>query len=245
MSGPVQALLWGLLGGMALVMGAAAGYWTRISRRWVAMVMAFGSGVLISALSLELMEEAFARGGWWPSALGFLGGAAMYSAANALLARHGARHRKRSGDQQQGGSGLSIAIGSALDGVPESIAIGVSLLGGSEVSVVTVAAVFLSNLPEGLSSSAGMKNAGRSAAYVFGLWSGIALLCGFSAWIGFVLFDGLPPEAIAITNATAAGAILAMLSDTMIPEAFESAHDYTGLVTVSGFLLAFSLSKLG
>lgn len=107
------------------------------------------------------------------------------------------------------------------------------------------AAIFLSNLPEGLSSAAGMKRAGRGAGYVFGVWGGIALASGLAAIAGFVLFDGSSANAVAATTAVAAGAILAMLVDTMIPEAFEQAHDFAGLITVAGFLAAFALSKLG
>jgi zinc transporter, ZIP family len=132
-----------------------------------------------------------------------------------------------------------------LDGIPESVVIGVSLLGGAAVSLVTVAAVFLSNVPEGLSSAAGMRKAGRSAAYIFGVWGGIAVASGIAALIGNIALAGVNPEVIAAVTAIAEGAILAMLVDTMIPEAFEATHDYAGLITVTGFLLAFILSKLG
>ncbi|MDB5792716.1 MAG: family zinc transporter [Massilia sp.] len=119
------------------------------------------------------------------------------------------------------------------------------MLGGGKVSLVAVWAIFLSNLPEGLSSAAGMKKAGRGARYVFGIWGAIALASGAAALAGYTLFEGASPNMIAATTAVAAGAILAMLADTMIPEAFEEAHDFAGLVTVVGFLSAFSLSKMG
>ena len=120
-----------------------------------------------------------------------------------------------------------------------------SLLGGGGVSLVAVAAVFLSNVPEGLSSAAGMRRAGRSAGYVFGVWGGIALASGVASLVGNVVLAGAEAELIAAVTGVAAGAILAMLADTMIPEAFETAHDYAGLITVAGFLAAFALSKLG
>ena len=245
----LQAGLWGLLAGGALVIGAAIGYFARVPQRLIAAIMAFGSGVLISALSFELMDEAYQRGGFGATAFGFVSGAAIYTAANWLLARRGAKHRKRSGDlqpseHQNSGSGAAIAIGALLDGIPESIVIGLSLLSGGVVSFVAVAAIFLSNIPEGLSSAAGMKKAGRSAAYVFSVWSGIALASGIAALIGFTVFEGFSPVVIAATTAIAAGAILAMLVDTMIPEAFEGTHNLAGLVTVLGFLAAFALSKL-
>lgn len=247
--GWLQAGLWGLLAGSALLLGAAIGYWVRLSPRIIASVMAFGSGVLISALTFELMESAYAQGGFSATALGFVGGAAVYTGANWLLARRGAKHRKRSNDQQpshaeDSGSGASIALGALIDGVPESIVIGIGLLGGGAVSIVTVAAIFLSNIPEALSSSAGMKRAGRSLRYIFGVWGGIALVSGVAAVVGYSLFGGASGVVIGATTAVAAGAILAMLADTMIPEAFAEAHDFAGMITVLGFLAAFMLDKL-
>lgn len=119
------------------------------------------------------------------------------------------------------------------------------MLASGAVSWVAVVAIFLSNVPEGRSSAAGMKRAGRSAGYVFGLWSGIALVSGLASLAGYALFSGFSQDVTAAAQAVAAGAILAMVADTMIPEAFEVAHDYAGLITVAGFLAAFTLSKLG
>ncbi|MBE9182701.1 ZIP family zinc transporter [Oculatella sp. LEGE 06141] len=246
----LQAGFWGLLAGSALLLGAAIGYYAKIPQRLIAAVMAFGSGVLISALAFELMDEAYNQGGFDSTAIGFVSGAIIYTLANWYLARQGARHRKRSGNRQpsesdNSGSGLAIAVGALLDGIPESIAIGISMIEGGAVSWVTVAAVFLSNVPEGLSSAAGMKQARRSLRYIFGIWGGIAILSGVAALVGYSLFSHFSTEVTAATIAIAAGAILAMLSDTMMPEAFEQAHDFAGLVTVCGFLAAFVLSKLG
>ncbi|MDG4807234.1 ZIP family zinc transporter [Micromonospora sp. WMMD1120] len=243
----LQAGGWGLLAGSALLVGAAVGWFARVPQRVIASIMAFGAGVLLSAVSFELIAEAHARGGLLPTALGAAGGALVYTLANLALARHGARHRKRSGDQQpsekeQPGSGSAIAVGALLDGVPESVVIGASLLSGGTVSLVTVAAVFLSNVPEGLSSAAGMRQAGRTRRYVFLLWTGIAVLSGVAALLGNTLLGGAPPEVLAGITALAAGAILAMITDTMVPEAFEDAHLLVGLITVAGFLTAFALS---
>jgi ZIP family zinc transporter len=244
-----EATFWGFVSGGALVVGAAIGYFVKVPARTVAGVMAFGSGVLISALSFELMDEAFQEAGLPAAASGFLLGAAIYAAANRLLAVWGAKHRKRSGDQQpseeeESGSGLAIAVGALLDGIPESIAIGLSILHGGAVSMATVAAIFLSNLPEGLSSSAGMRKAGRSAKYVFGVWTTIAVACGLSSLAGYVVFGGLSPFVIAATTAVAAGAMLTMIVDTMIPEAFAETHNWAGLIAVAGFLVSFMLTKL-
>jgi ZIP family zinc transporter len=119
------------------------------------------------------------------------------------------------------------------------------MIGGGAVSWVAVVAIFLSNIPEGLSSAAGMKKAKRSARYVFGVWGSIALVSGVAALVGYAVFSHFSDEVIAATTAVAAGAILAMLADTMMPEAFEEAHDLAGLITVAGFLAAFILTKLG
>lgn len=248
----LEAGLWGLVAGSALVIGASVAWLLRVPARLIAGIMAFGSGVLISALAFELMDEAYRRGGFASTAIGFVGGAVVYTAANWVLARLGARHRKRSGARasQPGegdhkGSGMAIAVGSLLDDIPESIVIGLSLLKGGAVSYVALIAIFLSNIPEGLSSAAGMKKAGRSAAYVFGVWTGIALISGVASWVGYAAFSGFSPQVVSATTAVAAGAILAMLVDTMIPEAFAEAHDFAGLITVAGFLASFLLSKIG
>ncbi len=243
---PLQAALWGCLAGSALLIGALIGYFVRVPRRLLAGVMAFGAGVLVSALSFELVDEAYQRGGIVATAAGFLAGAVLFTAANWLLTRRGARHRKRSGPHQAsetavGGSGAVLAIGALIDGVPEAAAIGVSMLEGHGVSLVAVAAVFLSNVPEGMSSAAGMRRAGRTARYVFGVWGGIALASGVAAYGGYEVLGALGPRVVAVTMGVAAGAILAMLADTMLPEAFEDAHELAGLVTALGFVLAFAL----
>jgi ZIP family zinc transporter len=241
---------WGFLAGGALLIGAVFGCFVHVPQRVIAGIMAFGSGVLISALSFELMDEAYQRGGFGSTAVGFVAGGLIYTLVNWYLAHRGAKHRKRSGEHQpseeeHGGSGLAIAVGALLDGIPESIVIGLSLLAGGAVSWVAVTAVFLSNIPEGLSSAAGMQKAGRSKGYIFGVWGGIAAASGLASIVGYTVFQGFSPGVIAGTTAVAAGAIMAMLVDTMIPEAFQEAHDLAGLITVLGFLVSFLLSKLG
>jgi ZIP family zinc transporter len=245
----MQAGGWGLLAGSALVIGATLGGLARVPPKVIGLVMAFGAGVLLSAVAFDLVAEAHDRAGLRPTVLGAVLGAAAYTAANVALARRGAQHRKRSGDLQpsereQPGSGTAIAVGALLDGVPESVVIGASLLTGGAVSLVTVIAVFVSNVPEGLSSAAGMIRSGRSRRYVFGLWSAIALVSGVAAVAGFTLLGGASPAVLAGITALAAGAILAMVADTMIPEAVDQAQLLVGLVTVAGFLTAFALSRL-
>ncbi|MBA2448511.1 MAG: ZIP family zinc transporter [Chloroflexi bacterium] len=246
-----QAAFWGLVAGSALVLGAAIAYFTDLPHRLIAAIMGFGAGVLISVLSFELLEEAYTEGGFGPATAGFLGGAALFSAVNWYLSRRGAEHRKRCGgcveqpaEADMPGSGLAIAVGALLDGVPESIAVGLSLADGGAVSAVAVAGFFLANVPEGLSSAAGMKQAGRSAGYIFGIWSGIAVLSGVAALLGYAVFGGFSPAVVAATTALAAGGVLATLAETMIPEAFDQAPHFIGLITATGFLVAFTLTQL-
>jgi ZIP family zinc transporter len=247
----LRAFFWGLVSGSALIVGAGIAWFVPLSRRVIAAIMAFGAGVLISALSFELMDEAWQRGGFSPVAGGFLGGALLYTVLNKIVSSWGAKHRKRADpnirDKDKANNttnGGALAVGALLDGIPESIVIGVSLLQGGAVGIVAVVAVFLSNIPEGLSSAAGMKGEGRSAAFVFALWGGITLIAGISSWLGCVAFEGVDPGGVAAVQAIAAGAILSMIVDTMVPEAFEGTHDYAGIITVAGFLSAFALSKL-
>jgi zinc transporter, ZIP family len=246
----MQATFWGLVSGSALIIGALLAYYTKVPQKVIAFIMAFGSGVLISALAFNLMDEAYKRGGFDSTAIGFVSGAIVYSIANYFLNHKGGKHRKRSGKQQSSesensGSGLAIALGSLLDGIPESIAVGVSMIEGGAVSTAAVIAIFISNIPEGLSSTSGMKKNGRSRGYIFGIWIGITIISGIASFAGYTIFKNFSPDVIAATIAVAAGAILAMLSDTMMPEAFEEGHDFIGVITVFGFLAAFILTKLG
>lgn len=248
MSIALQAGMWGLVAGGALVLGALIAWFVHVPQKVIAAIMAFGAGVLISALAFDLVDEAETTGGLTPTIIGFLAGAGIYVTANIALARYGARHRKRSGEQQpseedQEGSGAAIAIGALLDGIPESVVLGLSLLAGGGVGVPVLAAIFISNLPEGLSSAAGMKTNARSARYIFSVWAGIALASGLAGMLGVLALGGAAPETIAVITAVAAGAILAMVADTMIPEAFERTHLYAGLIATLGFILAFAIER--
>lgn len=243
----MDAQIWGaagagLLAGGALVVGAVIAWFVRVPTPVVAGVMAFGSGVLISALAFDLVEEAEESGGFVPTMTGFLVGAVVYVALNVLLDHRGARNRRGSGESP--GSGTGIAIGALLDGVPETAVLGLSMATGSGLSLPVLAAVIISNVPEGLASTAELKKDGRSARYVFGLWIGIAVACALSSLAGYALLDGAPDGVTAFVTAIAAGAILAMLCDTMIPEAFRDTKAFTGLLAVIGFFVSFAIHTL-
>lgn len=171
-----------------------------------------------------MVIDAYQKGGFWPTAGGFLGGAVLFSGVSYWLNRQGARHRKRSGEAKPSsaeGNGLAIAAGSFLDGVPESIVVGLSMLSGEQsMRTVAIGAIFISNLPEGLASAAGLKQSGRSVRYVFGLWVGIVIAYGIASAVGYLVFAHYRQEIISVTIAVAAGAMLAMLVDTMVPEAY-------------------------
>ncbi|MEJ7725536.1 MAG: ZIP family zinc transporter [Actinomycetes bacterium] len=237
----LEATFWGFVGGFALLIGAAVGLVWRIPTRLVGLAMAFGAGVLISAVAFELVEEGFESSGSLPVVLGLVAGALAFFAGDWVLDHLGARHRKRSGDQQSGGSGGALVLGAMLDGIPESAVIGVSLVAGNGVGLPVVVAVFLSNVPEALSATSGLRKAGHSARWVLSLWLAVALVSAAAAAAGYGLLGGAAPATIAVVQAFAAGAILTMLADTMMPEAFEDAGSTVGLATCAGFISAFLL----
>ena len=248
-----QAAGWGLVAGSGLLIGAvvAVTFAGRLSHRIIAAVMGFGGGVLIAVLSVDLMDSAFNDGGPMAATVGFLFGATAFSAINWRLAQAGARHRNRCGDcvaqpseAEHRGSGLAIMLGAVLDGVPEAAVIGLSLLDGGRTGLGLVAGFFLANVPQGLSGASGMKKAGRSSRYIFGLGTGVLLISGLSAAAGYLLLGAASSTLPATILAFAGGGVLAMLAESMIPEAFAEAQPFIGLVTVVGFLVAFLTIKM-
>ena len=241
--GALAAGFWGFVGGASLLMGALVGVYASASKRTIAAVMALGAGVLISSVAFELMDEAYQMGGFDASVLGLSLGAVAFFFADRAVNRRGGERRKNPADKQ-GDSASAIAIGALMDGIPESAAIGISLLEGGSISVALVAAVFLSNVPEGLSSASGMKQAGRPLAYILGLWGGVTLASALAALLGYFFLASASGDLVATIQAFAAGAILTMLASTMMPEAYEEGGPVVGLVTAAGFLLSFVLSHL-
>jgi len=241
--GALAAGFWGFVGGVSLLLGALAGIYAGASRRTIATIMALGAGVLISSVAFELMDEAYQIGGFDASAIGLLIGALAFYFADRAVSRSGGQRRKNPGDKQ-GDSATAIAIGALMDGIPESAAIGISLLEGGKISAALVAAVFLSNVPEGLSSAAGMKQSGRSTVHILGLWGGVTLVSALASLLGYFFLANAPENVVASIQSFAAGAILTMLASTMMPEAYEEGGQVVGLVTSVGFLLSFILSRL-
>ncbi|HTE73751.1 MAG TPA: ZIP family metal transporter [Actinomycetes bacterium] len=239
----LEAGFWGLVGGLALVLGAVAGVVRDVPTRVIGAVMAFGAGVLISALAFELTAEAFDASGGREVVLGLLGGALTFYLGDRWLDSRGGVDRKRSGGQQAGSAAQGLVLGALLDGIPESVAIGVSLVDGGTVGVAIVAAVFLSNVPEGMSAATGLVKAGRSKRWVIGLWVTVAVISGLASLVGYAVLGDASASVVAVIQAFAAGAILTMLADTMMPEAFEDRGRSVGLFTTLGFVLAFLLSQ--
>ena len=234
--------------------------------------MAFGSGVLVAALTFSLVEEAFSLSQAIPPVvIGFILGGVSYSVANHILDRksksesssdpHAAsnsnssnnigavRKRKRSHGHNAGGgqsaSGLALLVGSVMDNIPENMALGISLVTGGAVNIVLIAAIFISNFPEGLASTEGMKSNGRSKKYILMLWSIAVVIGTISTAIGFTVLSKASPYVISVAISFAAGAILVMLAESMIPEAFEEGGSKIGLAAMAGFTIAFVLGRLG
>ena len=230
----LEALWWGAFASSSLLIGAIFALRIRVDRLILGLVMGFGAGVLLSAVAFELVEEAFDTSGVLSDvATGLFAGCAVYTLGDAVIDRLGA-----------GGSALPIVLGTVLDGIPESAVLGLGLVQGGTVSVAMLAAVFLSNLPEAVAATAGLRASGWRSSRVLLLWAGIVAVSGLAALAGFGLFDSASPSVVAFVLAFAGGAILTMLADTMMPEAFEHAGKLVGVVTTFGFAVAFGLSAL-
>jgi len=190
----IEAAFWGFVGGGALLIGALLGLLVPTSQRTIGLVMGFGAGVLIAALAFELTDEAFELGGTDAVAVGLALGALAFYVGDTIIDRRGGDHRKRSGGEQAGGAAGAIVLGALMDGIPESVAIGVSLLAGDGVGVAVVAAVFLSNVPESLSAATGLRKAGHSRTWILGLWGLVAVASAVAAAAGYALLGDASPS---------------------------------------------------
>jgi zinc transporter, ZIP family len=239
----LEAFGWGLLAASSLLLGGLLAVALPIGRRLLGVVMAFGAGVLISATAFELVEEAFQTSGLLSDvAYGLFAGCAVYALGDALLDRYGGADRKSSGGEQAGGSALAIVLGIVLDGIPESAVIGLTLLEGGAVSVAMLVAVFVSNVPEAVAATSGLVQSGWRRSRVFLLWAVVALVSGLASLAGYGLLDGASPSLVAFVLAFAGGAILTMLADTMMPEAYAHGGKLVGVFTTLGFATAFAIS---
>lgn len=240
-----EAFLWGAVAASSLLIGGLAAIWLPIGRRALGLIMAFGSGVLLSAVAYELVAEAFATShGNWEIAAGLGAGSLVFYGGDAWIDRRGGENRKHSGGKQAEGSGLAIVLGIVLDGIPESVVLGLTVLQAGTVSVALLIAVFLSNLPEAVAATSGLVQSGWRQVHVLGLWVLMMAVSGIAALAGYALFDAASPSTIAFMLAFAGGAVLTMLADTMMPEAFEHGGKLVGVVTTLGFGLAFLVSAL-
>jgi ZIP family zinc transporter len=241
----VEAFVLGLVAASSLLVGAVIAIRRPPGRRTLGLVMAFGCGVLISAVAYELVAEAFVTAaGEGRIALGLLAGAVTFFAGDLAIDRFGGADRKDAAGEQASGSPLAIVLGTVLDGIPESVVLGVSVASAAATSAPMLVAVFMSNLPEALASTAGLRAAGWRTRSVLLLWGGIALASAVAAALGHALSSGATPAAVAFVLAFAAGAILTMLADSMMPDAFANGGLLTGVVTTIGFGTGFALAAM-
>ena len=236
---------WGTLAASSLVIGALVAIWLNISLRVIGLIMGFGAGVLISAVAFDLVEEAASKAsGQGGTAWGLFVGCGVFFGGDWLISRFGGGDRKDPTGDQQSGSALAIVLGSVLDGIPESMVIGLTIFSGGKVGAAYLAAVFISNLPEAISSTTGLVSGGWKKSRILWMWIGIAVVSGLASLAGYSLFQNSSPDTVAFVLAFAAGAILTMLADTMMPEAFEHGGKLVGVVTTLGFAVAYAIHTL-
>ena len=238
------AIGWGALAASSLVIGAMLSFARRWPPRQVGYVLAFGAGALISAVSFELAEEGLAVGGAAVTGVGLGVGALTYYLLDGLIARRMATGRGRQGRSEGSGSGTALALGAFLDGIPEQLVLGINVAAGAGVGVSLLVAIFVSNLPESLGSATDMRRSGRSRQAIIRLWALVAAICVLASLVGYLAADAVSGDAKAAIDGFAAGALLVMLIDSMIPDARQDAGRGAGLITVLGFAVAAGLSSL-
>ncbi|RPI09818.1 MAG: ZIP family zinc transporter [Actinobacteria bacterium] len=238
---------WGLLSASSLVIGAVIALRIRIPLRVIGLIMGFGAGVLISAVAFDLVDEAAAKStGNGALIAGLFAGCLVYFGGDRLVDRLGGGDRKdpTGAEEKGGGNPLSIVLGTVLDGIPESLVIGLTIFEGGAVGAAYLAAVFISNLPESISSTSGLLSSGWVKSRILWMWIGITLVSALASMAGYGLFQDSSPEVVAFVLTFAAGAILTMLANTMMPEAFEHGGKLVGVVATLGFATAFTIHLL-
>jgi ZIP family zinc transporter len=238
-----EAFLWGAVGASALLIGALVAYMATPSPKFIAAVMALGAGLLIGSVSFELIDEAVKTADVALVGLFTLVGAATFTLGDWWLERRGGGDRKDAAGAQASGSPLAIVFGSVLDGIPESFVLGLTVLQGG-VSVALLVGVLLSNLPEGLSSSSGLRIAGWPRERVVRMWLVVVAVSAISAAAGYALLDPTHGRTGAFAQGFAAGALLAMIANTLLPEAYEVEHIFTGSLVAIGFAVSLVLSAI-
>jgi ZIP family zinc transporter len=229
----IEAAAWGLIAESSLVLGAILSFTGWIRGRPLRLVTAFGSGALVSAVAYDLVGEAVLESATGTSvAAGFILGSLVFYGGSSL-AEHWTSGRSQ---------GTGIFIGAVLDAVPTAVVLGLSLLGGGGVSVAVLVAVFISNLPEGLSSSTELATAGHGRGSIIGAWLVVVVVSSLVAAISYGALGRAGGDVIAFMDAFAAGAILTMLADDMIPNAYRAGDKLPGLATAAGFAVAALLS---
>ena len=238
----LEALFWGLVTASSLWLGAAIASYARPSQKMIGLAMAFGAGALIAAVAYELVIDAF-ESDLRLATIGFACGGLTFYVGDVLIGRMGGEGRKSmTGQSQLAGSASAIVLGTVLDGIPESFVLGSSLLEEGAVPIAVVVGVFVSNVPEALSGSAGLLQAGWSRMRVFRMWTYVVAASVAATVLGFELVDELGSSGRAFVTAYAAGALIVMLADTLMPEAFELGGREAGLLTAFGFAVGFGLS---
>jgi ZIP family zinc transporter len=236
---------WGLLSASSLVIGSLLAIWLNIKLRAIGLIMAFGAGVLISAVAFDLVEEAADKSsGQGAVAWGLFIGCLVFFGGDLLISRMGGGNRKDADGDQEGDSPLAIVLGTVLDGIPESMVIGLTIFEGGAVGAAYLAAVFISNLPESISSTSGLVSSGWKKSRILWMWLGITLVSAVASVAGYGLFQDSSPATVAFVLAFAAGAILTMLAETMMPEAYEHGGKLVGVVTTLGFAVAYAIHAL-
>jgi zinc transporter, ZIP family len=238
----LNAFFWGLLATSSLIIGGLIASRFSLSKRAIGIIMGFGAGTLISAISYELIFESvkLARGSGFP-AFGFFAGAFTFYFADMLIGKFSSGDPMDIGASQHSNLIIPMVLAIILDGIPESIVIGLGIFEGGAVSLAMLVAVFISNLPEAIAGSTGMKASGWSKKKIIMLWSFIALFCALSTVAGFALFSGASDQWLSFIQAFAGGAILMMLANSMIPEAYEHGGKLAGVFTVLGFFLSVAM----